>query len=99
MNWTYDPNQTGMPIVDATTGERICDMDCVDFYEICDDDESKVAEYEARRDSNGRLLAAMPQMLIAMHALMKAVKRNNHGGLYMAELMAFERVLCEAKGE
>lgn len=77
MNWTYDPNQTGMPVVDTATGERVCNVDCADFYEIGDYDEDKLAEYEARRDSNGRLIAAAPAMLEILRVLQEAVERGD----------------------
>lgn len=101
MRWKYDQTQTGMPVYDTETGERICDMDCVDFYEICDDDEDKLTEYEQRRDRNGVMIASLPVVMRAAKSLMDAVKRHDHGGFYMGEVMALDRALFEAtkKGE
>ena len=66
----YLATDTGAPIV-GPNNVRICDMDCVDFYEITDNadtdqQEANVAAYEAQREAYAALFVAAPTMLDAL---------------------------------
>lgn len=71
--WRYSADETGAPIV-GPDNVRICDMDCVDYYEIVDDADTgegaaAVAEYEARQEANAKLVAAAPELLDALRKI------------------------------
>lgn len=59
--WRYLPDDAGAPII-GPNGIRICDMDCVDFYELTDN-EADVAAYERQRDEHAALISAAPTLL------------------------------------
>lgn len=64
--WTYLPTDDGWPIVDADYN-RICDMDCLHTDDT--EDEADLARLDAQQEANARLIAAAPDLLTQLNAL------------------------------
>lgn len=91
--WHYLTTDCGMPIIDAN-GQRVCDMDCVDFYDICDNEVAYEA-HEEERDNNARLIAAAPMMLETLIDAREALRgTDKHAFLFVVDA-----AIKQAKGE
>lgn len=103
--WRYSPDETGAPVV-GPDNVRICDMDCVDFYDIVDDadtgeGEAAVAEYEAQREANARLVTAAPKLLAACEGILASFAESVKTELGLDSFPALKAVqdaITEAKG-
>jgi hypothetical protein len=80
--WVYARTQTGQPIVDAS-GERICDMDCVDLWaeaheraegsELLSTVDELWEELNEEREDRAALITASPDLLAALKCIVQLI--------------------------
>lgn len=103
--WRFSPHEDGCPIVGADN-VRICDMDCVDYYDIVDNSETgegqaAVAEYEAQNEANAYLITAAPDLLAACEGILASFAESVKTELGLDSfpaLKAAKDAITKAKG-